>query len=433
MAAPTACSSGAGGPSGPQIPKQTAGAITSHAIHVYIKQPDGSRRLADFGPATDVSIIDSRASIGPGAETRLRPPGRIRPMTADAGTTGTPVTAAPTIADPGTDVEATAWMLVERAALACTLSPSPEQNPTHSYNVSVPPWATINGGPAPWYIYTYGGEGPLHGPPATCADRLFLEQNLLCISDQLASIADAVGDVIWAPIGASSYPPSLAYQYGEGDAAAAETDFAMEWDIPPQSDDDRFIVRDLALHNLAMIPVLDSYTDILGQTCAQSFAQVASVPSGIDIFPKATGTPLSSTEQTNIVKVFGIGLAPTPWNVPNPANPIVPVFPPSSVPYVDANQNNNMPAIAKTALDIEAQILRAGGRLLHDLIRRDVYSDLAAAAQAVRAGPRSCFWEHCRLGPGRRWNRGEPVRDDLARSPRLARAMGDRKQSSHYD
>jgi hypothetical protein len=36
--------------------------------------------------------------------------------------------------------------------------------------------------------------------------------------------------------------------------------------------------------------------------------------------------------------------------------------------------------IAKTALELEAQILRSGGRLLHDLLRRNVYSDMAEAA-----------------------------------------------------
>ncbi|MDA4133387.1 MAG: hypothetical protein OK454_09745, partial [Thaumarchaeota archaeon] len=200
---------------------------------------------------------------------------------------------------------------------------------------------------------------------------------MLCISDQLGAIADAVGDVVWPAVG--SVPTGIpdTYLYGEGDAAASNTDFFSQWDISPQSDADRFIARDLAIHNLAMIPVLDSYTDIIpGQSCSSAFAAVNTTPPGVDIF--TPGASLTATERGNISKIFGVSLDSTPWK---DATPAVPIFPPSNAPYIDALQNDNMPAIAGTALDIEAQILRASGRLLHDLVRRDVYSDLAAAAQ----------------------------------------------------
>ena len=60
---------------------------------------------------------------------------------------------------------------------------------------------------------------------------------------------------------------------------------------------------------------------------------------------------------------------------------VYPFFPPSNVPFVNAEQNLNGATIAASALAIEAQVLRSGGSCCHDLIRRDVYSDLASAAQ----------------------------------------------------
>jgi hypothetical protein len=68
-----------------------------------------------------------------------------------------------------------------------------------------------------------------------------------------------------------------------------------------------------------------------------------------------------------------------------------PFFPPSQVSIVTGSidqttgniaiSKNNASTLAASAVQIEAQTLRAGGHLLHDLIRRDVYSDLASAAQ----------------------------------------------------
>ncbi len=317
---------------------QGAGAATPHAIHVFINQANGQRRQVDFGPGTEVSFPTNVGGALAPSSTEL---GRhhILPMVSDAGTLQG--TAPPTIEDPGTTVEATAWALVARATDACEGGTA----------AMLPPWSEQQGLQS-WYV-----NGPF---PESCAPRLALEQDLVCVADKLAQIADAVGDVTWPAL-----PPTLGcesgtYEYGEADAAASGCAYADAWDIPPQADGDRFIVRDLAIHTLAMIPVVESYVGPLGESCVVSFAKVANQTLAVD--------PVAANAAT-ISGVFGVFLS-------GPSDPTIPVFPPSNAPYV-----GNMPAIARTALDLDAQIHRSGGRLLHDLIRRDVYSDLAAAAQ----------------------------------------------------
>ena len=245
--------------------------------------------------------------------------------------------------------------------------------------IQLPPWSlstlflTSAAGQYPdWYVYGFRVQGntidisPLEND---CADRLLLEQNLICTADKLAQISDAVGDVVWpaATIGDVA-PPTTDCVYGpeDGGIGVGACQFGSQWDIPPQADSDRFIVRDLAIHTLGMIPVLDSYTDIAGQSCATSYADVANGTTGWVIDNSAAGQSVAS-------EVFGVNIGST--------GQVYPFFPPSNVPFVDAEQNLNGATIAASALAIEAQVLRSGGRLLHDLIRRDVYSDLASAAQ----------------------------------------------------
>ena len=383
VVAAVACGGGSdSSPGTASAPPENAGATTSHAIHVFIKQPDGSKRQVDFGPGTDTSITTTEDSAS--GDPLSEPLGRHHPRILEAGAPGdaqpSPITAPPTLADPGASVQSTAWMLAARAAIACGLYNDPESG--WPYYLNLPPWRVFNAssppdaGPPPvalWYLYTrnYPAQS---GLPSDCAERLFLEQNLVCIADQLASIGDAVGDVIWPPLQGPNVPPPSAYQYGQGDAASAgdSPDFTMEWDIPPQSDADRFIVRDLAIHTLGMIPVMDAYTDLGGQSCATSFAKVATGTTPAPLYPVTTQS------QAAIQQVFGV---PLPVSAATNA-PVTPFFPPSAVPYViNSSGTNNMPQIAQTALDLNAQILRSGARLLHDLVRRDVYSDLAAAAQ----------------------------------------------------
>jgi hypothetical protein len=169
-----------------------------------------------------------------------------------------------------------------------------------------------------------------------------LEQALLCVADKLAEIGDAVGNVVWPADPNIVGSGSLQYTYGSEDGGLYPLSelFFSQWTIPPQSDGDRFIVRDLAIHTLSMIPVLDAYTDLGNQTCATNFAQIAAGGT-------AEQTAASLALFTN---TFGADGAFPPANV-------FPAFPPSTVPFFDSAGNNNSATIAASALALEAQIL----------------------------------------------------------------------------
>jgi hypothetical protein len=344
---------GCSGDSAPPAPTRSSlGGNGAHAIHVIARHADGSKATLSFGPATDARFSGTEqppSHTGPSQQNIL-----TGIHTAGPADGGVPIQAPPSIGSPSVDPWSTAWALVWRAVAQCGTFPDSKTDL---------PWTGFDPSIA-WYMYT--------GESGSCSARLQIEQNLVCVADKLAAIADAVGTVVWpAPFNPND---TAKMRYGAGDPPVAL--LWSEWDIPPQSDGDRFIVRDLAIHTLAMLPTLDAYTDIAfpaplpqsKMTCGQAFAWLANpanTPANTCIGPGISGA------------VFG---TPAYYGTGSSTSYVAPNFPPSSTALCDAF-NNYAPAIAQTALDIEAQILRSGGRLLHDLIRRDVYSDMAAAAQ----------------------------------------------------
>ncbi|HEY2512518.1 MAG TPA: hypothetical protein VGI39_16740, partial [Polyangiaceae bacterium] len=340
------------------MPKVTLGGDDGHAIHVYAKGADGSKVRLDFGQGTEMTLGGSQGALDLG----LHPLGRLSPydlVFPDAG--GVVVTKPPTVDSPGNDIAATAWVLVKRAAEACAVAGG-----QRGLLTQLPPWGPATdhdfaSGSYAWYVYEAINYGTHLGLADDCATRAYVAQNLVCVADKLAEVADAVTQVVWPPLLGGECPNP--YSYGAPDAnASTGCQFWAEWDIPPQADADRFILRDLAIHSLAMIPALDGYEDILNQSCATTFAQAAagqvSAVNTPDTFDATFGVPPGSA-----------------------TDPRFPVFPPSDVPFIDASGHDNTATIAASALQIQAQILRSGGRLLHDLIRRDVYSDMASASK----------------------------------------------------
>jgi hypothetical protein len=357
---------GAGGPSA----TATAGAAgtTAHAIHLFVVGSDGVRRPLDLGPATEVAL--NRAGHGTASATGKMKASRLHPLD-DPGIQLTPP---PTVDMPGDNIMATAWALVYRAAVACGSNPD---------DLAPYPWGLASTGNYAYFVY--------NGLDNACSGRLLTEQNLLCIADKLAAIGDAVGTVVLpatppvlpsgddtpAICGVGS-PGAVPVQYGTSDPGSAQgypsdCPFFMEWDIPPQADGDRFVIRDLAIHTLGVLATADSLPTT-GCTsgsavcaCSTMFAQVAGGQMAV------TTDPISQV-------VFGVPRG-------SGGSPSFPSFPPSALPIIgDAQLNpgtttNNSPTIARSALQIEAQILRGGGRLLHDLVRRDTYSDMATASQ----------------------------------------------------
>ena len=352
-------------PPGPELGKANG----SHTIKVFAKGADGSSTLLQFGPGTEVyfggtyagSLSTTSGAFGPDGgvlTTQSLTPTSGLQFQANEG--GVPLVTPPSVESPGTGLDpwSTAWALVWKAAGLCG-------GQVGTTNL---PWHGLQDPGGAWYVYATDVV-------RDCSDRLQLQQNLVCVADMLGQVADAVGTVVWA---ASASGPDLVYGSDAGDTSALRY---AEWDIPPQADSDRFIVRDLAIHTLAMIPTIDAFTDIQFpapiptsvRTCAQAFSWVAGAN------PSTLGACGSSSLAGVSEAVFGF--APTYTESNGSTGYVTPAFPPSAAPVCDAEGNDSAPAIAGSAIDIEAQILRSGGRLLHDLIRRDVYSDMAAAAQ----------------------------------------------------
>ncbi len=439
---PVAACSSTPGPSKSSSPSSSPGSTTTgHAIHVFIGQPDGTKKQFDFGPGTElhssaasplpsgmnlksfdqwlkmqrgdggVSLRSASTQAASGLHlTNFPGTGTALPSQLTPGSVGGPFDGGVSDSDQlnqSSGILSTAWVLVNRAAWDC-FGPVSPTNP--SPQNTLPPWDanTGNGSLTDWFIYRETVSG------ASCSERLFTEQNLLCVADHLGAIGDAVGTVVWPAVsdplcGISAQVP---FQYGSGPApdpggtnGELQPFCAMlaEWDIPPQADNDRFIVRDLAIHTLGILAMLDaqnvngcqpgSATSPINCTCSQMFGEVAD--------PNPADNPsMAVTTNAQSRAVFGVPLGETPPGQVSGFAPAFPVYPPSAVPIVNATfdsmgdpmtiSSNNAGPIARSALQVEAQILRGGGRLLHDLIRSDVYSDMAAAAkqsaQALASG-----------------------------------------------
>jgi hypothetical protein len=345
----------------------------------------------DFGPGTEL-----KARTKPAA-------GSLETQDLHLAAGGTPLQPPPSIGS-DTDVASTVWVLVQRAAWHCeNVSGSTiGRSGGTMVPIGVAPWEPSIAGNEKWYIYEKGDNSYPGVQDASCAERLQYEENLLCIADQLGAIADAVGTTVWpalpgeASVCANVGPFDYSSDAGSllNDPTAGPCYEAGQWEIPPQADSDRFIVRDLAIHTLGMLATLDA-TPVAGCptnanggtgpcTCTSLFGDIAEAGStnGANTTPVTpvpiTVDPPGLSGPQWAYLAFGTG-----WSSScQPGmNPCYPLYPPSDVPIWGPLGDSNAPTIARSALQIEAQVLRSGGRLLHDLVRRDVYSDLAAAAK----------------------------------------------------
>src|SRR6185437_12735368 len=90
------------------------------------------------------------------------------------------------------------------------------------------PWIATQGTTLQAYSY-----GPFPIPPLTCDQLLEYEETLVCMADELAQLADAVAPQTWAAV---QYLPGITGP--------------LTWVIPPPAENEKFIVRDLAMEVL---------------------------------------------------------------------------------------------------------------------------------------------------------------------------------------
>jgi hypothetical protein len=355
-----------------------------YAIHVYVGT-EGHQKRYDFGPIAELSGVTATGEK-PAATALKATAGSIKPLD-DEHPPGEELPSEATIDEPGKAPWSTAWAMLFGAALECDFAAT-----------TAPPWQE-------WY-FPY--VGPFPHPPnyvpmhrqrwfiggwhlgKSAVDRIQLEDSLLCVADKLAEVADAVGPVVWKHEKALKFlDPKAPYSYGTPPSTKdehASDDLFAPWTVPPQADKDRFIVRDLAIHVLAHIPYLDAMKIEQGPSAGATPAQVLANVAESGLLGDENGELLRAA--------FDVPLARDTFTTGAPWVATYPSYPPSKVPIMeqqlDASGNLLRPVlpsedhsreIARSALAIEGQILRGAGRLLHDLIRRSVYSDMAGAEQ----------------------------------------------------
>ncbi len=117
----------------------------------------------------------------------------------------------------------------------------------------IPPFSASSG----YYIF------PIF--PTTCDQVLEQEETLVCMADKLAELADSVGPVEWHGVRFTSLACTAGEQTGTPGIPCLPItpDLPpLTWIIPPPAENEKFIVRDLAIDVLAHLPMLDAYRGV---------------------------------------------------------------------------------------------------------------------------------------------------------------------------
>jgi hypothetical protein len=301
-------------------PKPSDGATTgyeSYAIHVYASTKDGDVRI-DFPPIEEVSA--PKATVF-GQTTPAASPGSKANVLVqvDGGT----VELDPSGGNANYDV---GWLLLLRAVGQCAKS--------GDSLVLGAPWKPTS--PTAYYEYVFSTPAA----DQDCERMMRRQEILLCAADLLSEVASGKGIVDWpAPVGVT-FP---------GDTPSYMT---AAWKIPPQRNADKFIVRDLAINVLANMARLDLTTfsnlasgaTVPATTCTDGYVQAAS------------DTTYYNGKGTLLYAPFGSQ---------------------KFEPVADPTVPGNAVPLAESRLRFKTHILRAGGRLLRELIDESVMADLA--------------------------------------------------------
>ena len=208
------------------------------------------------------------------------------------------------------------------------------------------PWLDAGGVPA-WFAFNYK-------PLDSCPMQLHHEELLLCAADKIASVADSVTTERWRYLTFSGSEREM-----------------VEWSFPPQMESDRFILRDVAIHTLAQVALLDVaplnaiYSsewsgDLAPETsCWSALGRLA----GEDVPTEWTvNGELSDEYATKLIE-----------RIPGAAQGLNL----STTVYVTDGASDEEQAIS--LLSARTHVLRTAGRLLRSLVDASFYSDLAGA------------------------------------------------------
>lgn len=311
---------------------------STYRIHVYIGEP-GNRRRLDFGPVPEISGGDEQAENASVQSSLPTKPGMTVKGQFDTpdGSLGFDQTALG---------EASGWYLVAGAAAECNVAANDSTNYMLKNDPVLPPWSNNASGNPKFFIFTRDSTVSAD----SCDILLAEEQAMLCIAHNLVEIADAVGPLHW-----------------NGPKNLANTTLKGPWTIPPQSAQDRFIARDLALHVLAHIPRLDRFPVI--HPAGLSFESCTEGYTSADLYYSSFWA--NSADKTRLF-------------YPDNGNYY---FPPNAA----ITTPDGVKKAAQSRLRFKATILRDAARMVEKLVRSSVQEDMgvgerrrAAAADPVK-------------------------------------------------
>jgi hypothetical protein len=177
-----------------------------------------------------------------------------------------------------------------------------------------------------WYIFDTEAAAAIND---SCDQNIIGQEVLLCMADKLTEVADAVDNVTWT-------------------AGSAGHKIV----IPPQSTEDKFIVRDLALNVLGHLVRLDSEAGDPGS---------ASFPHTAGVYDDCTDALLARANGDNNQHLLGI-------------------FSGAYLENLLGNETTvTFQAAAMNRLEYKAELLRAAGRLAKELIDESIGADIAGA------------------------------------------------------
>jgi len=324
--------------------------VSGYSIKAYALK-DGQRKLIKFAPS-EATLPTASAAPKPAATTETagtRPP----PNSTEPDVLGKSQAALDINADPDSQSEVN---LVNAAMAECIHQNDelPLQGVQSYYYSGLFGGGTFS--PRLQDGFTFYAFNAVTEATWGCDTRLAAQELILCTADKLSEIADTVRPIEWA--------------------SDHKVDNATAWEIPPQSSRDKFIARDLAINALAHIPLLDTDRDCIG-----SYSTYASSPNRT-----------SSPNQEIAADLSGLFCDPiygcnNPWrqalvagvtvDASGTTHDVVPLVPAGNAKPTWGTAGTH----SEARLQYRANIYRASGRLLKDLIDKSVEADMAGAEQ----------------------------------------------------
>jgi hypothetical protein len=186
----------------------------------------------------------------------------------------------------------------------------------------------------------------------SCETQLLQEEMLVCIASKLIEIADAVAPIVWQKVPTKNEGPLWgSNQYPLG-----------PWIIPPQSAEDRFIVRDQALKVLTSM----MYVEYIGNPVMNVDGQAGNDTCN-DLYGEALQQSWeASYTNTNANRLFAVDVG---------SNPLILT---RDIPAT----YSNLGALVENRIKMKVQVFRTAARLLkEDILEETTYGDIAGGLQ----------------------------------------------------